>query len=295
MSNGGLARVDAMRRATDRINLLLCAAAISFVSATSPAFSQDETYPVSRICLLIEREASVNGLPPEFFARLIWKESRFDINAVSPAGAEGIAQFMPATARLRGLDDSFNPAKAIPASAAYLSVLRVRYGNLGLAAAAYNAGESRVERWLSGNGFLPLETENYVLDITGDPAEKFADRRTQVAARPLAENKPFREACQDLPATKGDLIAMAQVLRKPWAIQLAGNFNRNAAMKSWDRLRVRHAAVLSDLPMAVSAMKTPLGRKPLHTVRVGTDSRNEANAICGRIRASGGSCVVMRN
>jgi len=52
-----------------------------------------------------------------FFARLIWKESRFDIKAVSPAGAQGVAQFMPATAKRRGLADPFDPEQAIPASA----------------------------------------------------------------------------------------------------------------------------------------------------------------------------------
>lgn len=286
-----------MRRQAETVlvRLVFAVAITCFASGTTPSFAEDDAYPVSRICLLIEREASVNGLPPDYFARLIWKESRFDINAVSPAGAEGIAQFMPATARLRGLDDSFDPAKAIPASAAYLSVLRVRYGNLGLAAAAYNAGETRVERWLGGNGFLPVETENYVLDITGESAETFADRQRQVEARPLAEGKSFREACEALPAARAGLVPMAQVLRKPWAVQVAGNFSRSAAMKSWDRVRARHGAILRDLPMAVSAMRTARGRKPVHAVRVGADSRIEANAICGRIRSGGGSCIVMKN
>ena len=286
-----------MRRQAEAVlvRIVLAVAITCFASGTSRSFAEDDAYPVSRICLLIEREASVNGLPPAYFARLIWKESRFDINAVSPAGAEGIAQFMPATARIRGLDDSFNPSKAIAASATYLSVLRVRYGNLGLAAAAYNAGETRLERWLSGNGFLPLETENYVLDITGEPADAFADRRYQVTDRPLAEGKSFREACEALPVTRAGLIPMAQVLRKPWAVQVAGNFSRSAAMKSWDRVRARHASVLRDLPMAISAMRTARGRKPVHAVRVGADSRLEANTICNRIRSGGGSCVVMKN
>ncbi|TIQ90880.1 MAG: lytic transglycosylase domain-containing protein, partial [Mesorhizobium sp.] len=58
---------------------------------------------LDRVCNLIEAHADQNGLPKDFFARLIWKESRFDPNAVSPVGAEGIAQFMPGTAKLRGL------------------------------------------------------------------------------------------------------------------------------------------------------------------------------------------------
>ena len=104
---------------------------------------------IGRICNLIQTHAGRNALPPDFFARLIWKESRFDPNAVSPAGAEGIAQFMPGTAAARGLANSFDVEQAITASAAYLGELRIGFGNLGLAAAAYNAGENRVSRWLS--------------------------------------------------------------------------------------------------------------------------------------------------
>ncbi|TIS61039.1 MAG: lytic transglycosylase domain-containing protein, partial [Mesorhizobium sp.] len=72
---------------------------------------------INRVCDLIETQAEQNGLPKDFFARLIWKESRFDPNAVSPVGAEGIAQFMPGTAKLRGLADPFDIGQAIPASA----------------------------------------------------------------------------------------------------------------------------------------------------------------------------------
>jgi soluble lytic murein transglycosylase-like protein len=124
-------------------------------------------------------------LPKEFFARLIWKESRFDPNAVSPVGAEGIAQFMPGTARMRGLADSFDVEQAIPASARYLGELKTGFGNLGLAAAAYNAGENRVSRWLQSGGFLPLETEDYVLDIMGEPADNFTDKTHAGSVAPL--------------------------------------------------------------------------------------------------------------
>jgi hypothetical protein len=76
----------------------------------------EQTKPVTvhRICDLIETHAAAHSLPPDFFARLIWKESRFDPAAVSPAGAEGIAQFMPGTAALRGLTDPFDVDQAIP-------------------------------------------------------------------------------------------------------------------------------------------------------------------------------------
>lgn len=55
----------------------------------------------------------------------------------------------------------------LPKSAELLSELKTRFGNLGLAAAAYNAGPDRVRKWLAGQGRLPDETKNYVLAVTG--------------------------------------------------------------------------------------------------------------------------------
>ncbi|WP_306117179.1 MULTISPECIES: lytic transglycosylase domain-containing protein [unclassified Roseitalea] len=281
---------------THRVATLLLAALICYGAESERAFAEESAaVDHSAICGIIEREATRNGLPPAYFARLIWTESRFDANAVSPAGAEGIAQFMPATAARRGLADSFDPRQALPASATYLAALRLRFGNLGLAAAAYNAGEDRVDRWLAGRSNLPLETENYVLRITGEPAEVFAPRERAIRDLALEDGKTFRQACERLPVIRSAAVPMAGTLHKPWAIQLAGNFSRAAAMRSWQRIRARHDSALRDLPMAVSRQRTARGPKPLYVVRVGADSRNEANAICGRIRAGGGSCMVIRN
>src|SRR5262245_2427167 len=111
----------------------------------------------SSICGLIQSSAAANGLPFEFFAQVIWQESRFRSDAVGPITrsgqrAQGIAQFMPMTASERGLLDPFNPVQALPKSAEFLAELREQFGNLGLAAAAYNAGPRRVQEWLAGTG-----------------------------------------------------------------------------------------------------------------------------------------------
>ena len=95
------------------------------------------------VCRALEQSAAENELPVEFFARVIWQESRFDALAVSPKGAAGIAQFMPRTASWHGLADPFDPTELLRHSAAYLRELLNRFGNLGLAAAAYNAGPAR--------------------------------------------------------------------------------------------------------------------------------------------------------
>jgi hypothetical protein len=126
------------------------------------------------ICLALGREAMANDIPVEFFTRLVWQESRFDPKARSRAGAEGIAQFMPATAQWRGLADAYDPLQALRESARWLGQLRQRFGNLGLAAAAYNAGPERVQRWLSGQSLLPRETRYYVRAITGHSADEWA-------------------------------------------------------------------------------------------------------------------------
>src|SRR5262245_31389110 len=114
---------------------------------------------VARICDALAAAAGEYNLPVDFFARLIWQESRFDPTAVSRAGAQGVAQFMPATANSRGLADPFDPIESIAESAKLLRDLRRELGNLGLAAAAYNAGPGRVRGWLAGRRGLPRETD----------------------------------------------------------------------------------------------------------------------------------------
>ncbi|WP_245420297.1 MULTISPECIES: lytic transglycosylase domain-containing protein [unclassified Mesorhizobium] len=250
---------------------------------------------IGRVCDLIEGEAVRNGLPKDFFARLIWKESRFDPNAVSPVGAEGIAQFMPGTAKLRGLADPFDIGQAIPASAKYLAEMKVSYGNLGLAAAAYNAGENRVSRWLSSGGFLPMETESYVFDIMGEPVDKFSDTAYDGTIRPLDPKMSFAVACRRLPVIMSQTVAMASINVKPWGVQVAGNFRRSAAIGQWLRVRGRFPALLANHDPVVSRVRTPIGRRGIYAVRIGADTRAEANGICNKLHGVGGACVVMRN
>src|SRR5262249_62093868 len=104
--------------------------------------------------------------PPEIYD----KGYRAMRSLVKP-GAQGIAQFMPKTADERGLANPFDPEEAIPKSAALLADLKQRFGNFGLAAAAYNAGPARVANWLAGHADLPVETRRYVLTISQRPVE----------------------------------------------------------------------------------------------------------------------------
>lgn len=125
------------------------------------------------VCDALATAAEANNLPAPFFIRLLLQESGFRPGVVSPVGAQGVAQFMPETAARMGLDNPFDPLQAIPASARLLRNLFEKFGNLGLAAAAYNAGPKRIHDWLAKKGKLPDETRGYVRIITGKEAENW--------------------------------------------------------------------------------------------------------------------------
>src|SRR4051812_2917669 len=108
----------AMARAVSAAATLV-ACWLALASAFAEVTNGDESV-VETICRLIESSALAQGLPTPFLTRLIWQESNFQADAVSPAGARGIAQFMPGTAGERGLADPFDPETAIAKAAALL-------------------------------------------------------------------------------------------------------------------------------------------------------------------------------
>ena len=103
-------------------------------------------------------------LPPLLLARMAWQESRFNVNAVSPAGAIGIMQFMPDTAQDFGLDP-LNPIASIWAAGRYMRQLVDRFGDWRTALAAYNWGQGNVASRIEQ---MPQETIDYVMGIAGD-------------------------------------------------------------------------------------------------------------------------------
>ena len=253
------------------------------------------------VCPLLDDIARKAGLPPLFFARLIWQESRFRADAVSPKGAQGIAQFMPGTAQLRGLADPFEPKSALVASAAFLADLRAEFGNLGLAAAAYNAGPQRVHNWLDGSiATLPAETRHYVATITG---RRPADWRTRSEAAHKIHagdpETPDKTACQRLvaglekstPAIDTDTAPPA-----PWGVQIAGNFSKAKTMAKVRRMQRRYESIIGERkPIIRREHNHSRGRRPIYQARIGADTRKEANKLCDRLRAAGGACIVLRN
>ena len=254
------------------------------------------------LCRMIEGAAAKHRIPAGFFTRLIWQESSFRPGVTSGAGAQGVAQFMPGTAAERGLADPFDPEQAIPKSAELLNDLRQRFGNLGLAAAAYNGGPARVEAWLAGRGGLPGETRGYVEAITGRTAEDWAEDARRGAAdsmeaaptRCLILVAGFRRGTDRLIAAYSGPVETSPIA--PWGVQLAGNFSKDRALASYERARQRYAALLSEVvPMVIGTRLRSRGTRAFYRVRVPAATREAATDICARLRRAGGACVVLKS
>ncbi|MDB5510858.1 MAG: lytic transglycosylase protein [Enterovirga sp.] len=291
---GGRVRVDR------GVRIAALAAALLVGAGGSAAEAAPEEGVEQSLCRLVESAAAARAVPVGFLTRLIWQESSFRPGATSPAGAQGIAQFMPGTARERGLADPFDPEQAIPAAASFVAELRRAFGNLGLAAAAYNGGPTRVGNWLAGRGGLPEETRDYVARITGRPAEAWrAERDGAGVAAPDAAGLPDQPCLQVTAELKrrggGGLSAIAEGARAPWGVQLAGNFSKSAALAAFARSRTRLAALLGDVqPMVLGARLRSRGRSLFYRVRLPAQTRIEADTLCTRIRSAGGACAVLR-
>jgi hypothetical protein len=265
-------------------SLLLAASA----AAEPPPAESSE----ARLCRLITSAAEARGLPVGFFTRLLWKESSFRGEAVSPKGAQGIAQFMPGTAAERGLVDPFDIETAIPASAHLLADLKARFGNLGLAAAAYNAGAQRVADWLDDLGSLPWETQDYVLSITGLSAEAWTS--VPPPSPPASENDCLKLTAL-LKVPDSSLSPGIETATGPWGVQVAGNFSKARAIAAYRALQERYSAVLSGQPpMIVSGRLRGRGTRAFYRIRVPAQSRQEADRLCARLQQAGAACIVLK-
>jgi hypothetical protein len=297
------------------IPFLICAVALvntranAQAGATPPSASPQEIaqpppgmeHPPSapaagEVCPTLEQAAAENGLPVGFFVRVIWQESRFNARAVSSKGAQGIAQFMPRTADWRGLSNPFDVIAALKASASYLRDLRDRFGNLGLAAAAYNAGPQRVQDWLAARGGLPKETRRYVEIVTGHSAEEWSGGTAQVS---LALSEPV--PCQDVARStkyavvhKPDIYPEKTQTKPSWGVQLVGSPSQASALASFQQLQRTYKRLLeARQPLVIQSRVGTNGF--WYRVRVATEMRTEADNLCSGLRAAGASCLVQRN
>jgi len=349
--------------------LLTPAVALSIVVLATPtcaALPESSTETVEQaLCRLIEDSAKARGLPVPFLTRLIWRESSFRVGVASPAGAQGVAQFMPGTALERGLLDPFDPEQAIPHAAHLLADLKRHFGNLGLAAAAYNGGAQRVTNWLAGSGDLPAETRAYVLWITASPAEEWrggtseeaaaseakrageqdeasrparasqkaappglavakvkdAERKADAAQTPRAPREETLHTCLKVTAALQIPSRAGQFAERPpsrdnryarghgtgpvekpvpppwgpWGIQLAANFSKALALRSFSQAQATYAKVIGQMrPMVIGTRLRSRGTQAFYRIRIPAQNREQADALCAKIHTVGGACIVLK-
>jgi hypothetical protein len=226
------------------------AAAIGHAESASRPAPTEKADP---FCHALKDAAEASEIPVSFFARLIWQESRFRSDEISHAGAQGVAQFMPETAAEVGLDDPFDPFKALPASAQLLRRLRDQFGNLGLAAAAYNAGSGRIQKWLAKESELPRETRDYVRIITGTEAKNWTDEAQTLNMRLDLPSEAPCEGVGGLSKTKDFeqvpvslAPAVTTIIRKAEAAVAAAKLSMSRARKRVAlSLKVRKVAAVN--------------------------------------------------
>jgi transglycosylase-like protein with SLT domain/sporulation related protein len=186
---------------------------------------------------------------------------------------------------------TFDPIESIAHSAKLLSDLRRELGNLGLAAAAYNAGPGRVRDWLAGRRGLPRETDAYVRLITGQSPERWARGQASPAEMHVANAVP----CQQMAGLVARSPALVIKPLDPWGVQLVGSSSDETALAAYRRLQERYARILDGQEPRVFHHGLARGRMGWARVHVGADSRASAEKLCAELRAARASCTVQRN
>ena len=264
---------------------------------------------ISAVCQMIKAAASTNDIPAGFLLRVIWQESRFKPDAVGPvtrsgAHALGIAQFMPATAAERRLNSPFDPAEALPKAAEFLHDLHAEFGNIGLAAAAYNAGAQRVRDWLAGRRTLPGETKAYVRIVTGHEVGEWARSQPPQITDTMANDVPCADiAGLELSAAPSTTVRKTRITgtqpaanHRTWVAQLIGEESELKALDRYAQLKRKHPAILGGFEPTV--LHNQIGRSSTaawHRVRIVMDTRQAAESLCTRLQSSGEQCLVQRD
>ena len=231
-------------------------AVIGLVAGLTPCTAAEDPPTMAElrqtICRTVDAAAVATHLPPAFLTRVLWQESHFHPEVTSRAGAQGVAQFMPKTAAERGLRDPRQVDLAIVYAARLLADLTIRFGNYGLAAAAYNAGTARTTKWLHAESALAPETRQYVVAVTGRTPEEWVGMN---GSRIAIED---RRLCLQVLA---DLPGATSTRQADWVARLDRRFAEAVAK---------------------------LGRQGTMSAR----SNREAEVLCNTIRSLGARCAV---
>ena len=168
-----------------------------------------------------------------------------------------------------------------------------KFGNLGLAAAAYNAGETAVDKWLDDKGQLPFETQDYVLAITGHAADEWRTPTPPELAAPegpscLSLIASLRTAPASRPSSRAGLRPGA--CRSPPASRAGRRCARLSACST-----ISIPIVGGKNPFVLGSVVRSRGFRPFYRVRLPAQNRPEAEKLCAALEAAGGACVVLRS
>jgi hypothetical protein len=149
--------------------------------------------------------------------------------------------------------------------------------------------------WLAGQGGLPAETQDYVIRITGRPAQDWAAAKAEGETGFPDGETSCLQLTANLRRMRQPAVAIGEGPMAPWGVQLAGNFSKAVALASFGRARAAHRVILGDIrPMVIGTRLRFRGLRTFYRVRVPATTREAANALCTRLRAVGGNCVVLR-
>ncbi|MEI8180000.1 transglycosylase SLT domain-containing protein [Aestuariivirga sp.] len=255
----------------------------------------------------VSAQARQIDIDPAWVYGLIRQESRFIMDARSGVGASGLMQVMPATAKwtakkigLTGFQprDITDRDTNIAIGTGYLKLVLDNFGgSMPMAAAAYNAGEDRVRKWLAGTGGLPYETQDYVYAITGHGHDEWKAANANFDIPALGKEGSFAAQCKSLVMRElsPEAVEVKQANWKPWGVVLTAGFSQARALQAFRVIRNRFDIIREEDPLVVRKLNRSMGRRKMVRVMIGRDSRAEAQQLCRDLTARGGICLVARN
>lgn len=247
---------------------------------------------------MILDSAARNGQDPDLMAAMIRRESRFNPNAVSPAGAQGLGQIMPGTQPRLGVTDPFDPAQSIEGMARYLKILNDKFGgSVPDMVAGYNRGEGAQARWIAGGrdpSRVPAETQGYLKEIlTPPPGTAETAQELTARNRALEEERTQLRLTQEANGQDAEGLRARQEAAKTLSAEQARNVTVSGAYaqmlskESAERSRIVTAGRLFQFTQDSQFERDQLGRD-----RVDQQAYSRARSVVGDTTSGAAQQVI---